>query len=94
MDLTSHRKAAFINFVLIAFHYFYNLSVYSALPRDIQISSSEWCKTYFIGIQIACLFYSQLEKRKRLEGEGINTEVVDDVTQRRPDSSPQDPEGV
>ena len=54
----------------------------------------KWCKTYFIGIQIACLFYSQLEKRKRLEGEGINTEVVDDVTQRRPDSSPQDPEGV
>lgn len=36
--------------------------------------------------EIAYLFYSQLEQRKRLE-EGGNREVVEEMTQVRPDSS-------
>lgn len=48
----------------------------------------KWCVTYFVVIEIACLFYSQLEKRKRVEEERINREVMVDGNQGSPGGSP------
>lgn len=73
MDWTSLRKTGFINFLIIVrFCYFYNLIVYSILPRSVQIFAFQMMYNIFVVMEIACFVYSELCGRKRLEEEGIN----------------------